>query len=309
MRSIALGFVWLACSTLRGQDLSATLSSIASGVGAPEVVSKALVPWLDEAGFDRLMQALDASEQAKKRGAPEWLAVACVEEHLQRPMQALAAWKKACASPQNVTVLMQLGLAHALARLRQFDEAAKVLEVMDAAKADARSVQEAVWLLHSMAAESGQRSDRQTLPQRMAEKRPDDVELKLRLARLAMARGSSPESLRSAKEAQSQAKDTPSKFAWLLVVLDNELQQGKHLVAAKEALQGLVETQPNSEEEWQLLGRLARSQQMRSRNSSKADMLTEVEVAEQFKDRPAVVRRMADSLRESGRIQAVGAKR
>ncbi len=304
MRSIALGFVWLACATLRSQDLSATLSSIASGAGAPKVVSKALVPWLDEAGFDRLKEALDATAQAKKRGAPEWMAMACVEEHLQRPTQALSAWKKACANPQNTSALMQLGMAHALARLRQFDEAVKVLEEMDATKADAHSVQEAVLLLHSLASEGGQRSDRQTLPQRMAEKRPDDAELKLLLARLAMERGSSPETIRSAKEALSQAKDAPAKLAWLLVVLDNELQQGKNLEATKEALQGLAETPPNSEDEWQLLGRLTRALQMRNRNPTKANMLTEAEVAEQFKDRPAVVRRMAASLRAAGATPA-----
>jgi len=36
IRSIALGFVWLACSTLPGQDLSHKLSSFASDEGAPE---------------------------------------------------------------------------------------------------------------------------------------------------------------------------------------------------------------------------------------------------------------------------------
>ena len=304
MRSIALGVVWLVCSTLRGQDLAETLSSIAAGEGAPEVVAKALVPWLDEAGFDRLKEALDATAEAKKRAAPEWLAVAWVEGQLQRPKQALAAWKKACASPPKVTAHMQLGLAHALARLRQFDEAVKVLEEMDVAKADAHSVQEAAWLLHSLANESGQRANWQTLPQRMAEQRPDDAELKLLLARLAMERGSSEEAIRSAKEALSQAKDAQVKLAWLLVVLDNELQQGMNLEATKDALQGLRETAPNSEDEWQLLRRLTRALHQGRRNPSKAVMPTEEEVAGQFKDRPVAVRRMAVCLRAAGATAA-----
>lgn len=305
MRSLALGFVWLTCCWLRGQDLSETLSNIASGEGRPEVMSKALTPWLDEEGFDRLkeaLEALDATEGAKQLSAPEWMAVACVEEHLLRPTQALAAWKKACASPQNVTALIQLGLAHALAHQRQFDEAVKVLEEMDAAKADMHCVQEAVWLLHSMATESGQQAQAAllTLPQRMVEKRPDDTELKLLLARLPPARGFSPETTRSAKEALSQAKDAPSKLAWRLVVLDSEIQQEKNLEAAKEALQGLVESKPNSEEEWQLLGRLTRALQQGRRNPSKEGIPKEEELAGQFKDRPAVVRRMAICLRAAG---------
>ncbi|MCF7788427.1 MAG: hypothetical protein K9N47_20065 [Prosthecobacter sp.] len=297
---IFLGFVWLACSTLRGQDLSETLSNIASGEGRPEVMSKALMPWLDEAGFDRLKESLDATEQEKQRSAPEWLAVACVEEHLQRPTQSLAAWKKACADSQNVTVLMQLGLAHALAHQRQFGEAVKVLEEMDVANADTHCVQEAVWLLHSMAAEGGQQAALLTLSQRMAAQRPDDAELKLLLARLPQARGFSPETTHSAKEALSQAKDAPTKLAWRLVVLDSEMRQEKNLEAAEEALQGLAESRPNSEAEWQLLGRLTRALQQGRRNPSKAGMPKEEGVAEQFKDRPAVVRRMAICLRAVG---------
>ena len=304
IRSIALGFVWLACSTLRGQDLAETLSSIAAGGGAPEVVSKALVPWLDEAGFDRLREALDATQEAKQRSAPDWLSVACVEEHLQRDKQALAAWKKACDSPQNVTALMQLGLAHALARQRQFDEAGKALEEMDAAKADAHSVKEAVWLLHSMAYDRGQRADQLTLPQRLAEQRPDDADLKLLLAQMAVERGSSPEAIRRTKEALSLAQEAPAKRAWLLVVIDSESRQGKYLEAAQDALQGLAETAPNSEDEWQLLERLTQALQQERRNPSKSVMPKEEEVAQQFKDRPAVVRRMAVSLRAAGATPA-----
>ena len=63
---------------------------------------------------------------------------------------------------------------------------------MDAAKADAHCVQEAVLLLHSMAAESGLQAALLTLPQRMAEQRPDDAELKLLLARLPCGRRGHP---------------------------------------------------------------------------------------------------------------------
>ena len=302
IRSIIVGYAILACVSLHGQDLSKTLADIGAAGGAPEAVFRTLVPWLDENGLDRLKQALDAAENAQARSAADWQSVAWLEESLLRPEQAVKAWQKACASPKEATPAMHLGLAQALARQRLYAESLQALEALDATKADSGTVQQAVWLMIGICNEGWQRMEKLTLPQRLMEQRPDDSALRLLLARQALFnKNPSMESTRQARESMAQAADPQLKRAWQQFVLQCLIRVGRHSEAAREALQVLAETKTSSEEEWQLTEILLSTiQPSGSLGSLFKGTPTVEDVAKQMAARPAVVRRMALSLRESG---------
>lgn len=279
-------------SILPAQSLDETLKQASSG---PAALSAALESWLEARGFERLREAL---KSAKPQNAADWHAVALLEERLMRQDEALAAWKAACGMKSDVSEAMRLGLMRALARGRHFAEALKEVEALDDATLSPETAHDLLWLLIGISREQDFRSAAMARLRKLAAARPDDIETQKAFIRQERSINGSGAVQRRIREGLENDPAPELRTLWQLFDIQDERDQGRREELVAKAMALLEKVASDEETERTVLEHLRETFQ-NGRDDPKFKR-TPQEIAAKFPTRAAIVRAMAELLRESG---------
>ncbi len=296
MKTLTLILLTVAGAASPAQDLRETLKTLHGAGSDTPATTRALEPWLDENGFDRLRAAL---KEPAKYSAAEWQAVAMIEERLQRQAEALKAWENACAAKTGGTPTMRLGLARMLAGSARFADAVKAFEGMNDAQLDARTAEEVLWVLLGLSRSSGSDATALNRARALADARPNDLEIQITLFRFEARRGDPLEKMAGIRDRMAATSDPAALHRWRLLLIELALRAGVNAkVVVEHSLAGLEAAAAGSEDEDGYLRGFEEG--WGRRQPGDKVQTTPQEVAAKFENRPAVVRVMAEALRADG---------
>lgn len=261
--------------------------------------------WLDGGSFDLLREFLQNAAAEKKMTADELRAISLAWSRLDRDEEAIAAVRRASELDSGGDVWLER--ARLEARMQLFKDALASLEKVGS-NADAAPVMEAAELRWSIVRHQGGDELALAKLRALAEARPDDVALRLQVARWEVERGNRDRVLPFLRQRVAEEKDAAMRERWRLVLVDALHNQGLSDEAVRIALDGALAAKEGSEAEEEFVSEIVSA--FRQRRFESAVNPSPADVATALSKRPAALLALVEVMLARGEnaaaVEAIG---